>query len=90
MAFIRADEVHEEEKWVRGSYYVHQLHPTLRFLLWDYGSLDEQQEKEFVTAKMEMMNEEMPSPEVCYVHVGMENFCEISMTMFLYSLVKMI
>ena len=45
-------------KWIRGSYNVRQLHPTLRLLMWDYGSLDEYQESEYVNAKITML----PSP----------------------------
>ena len=57
-----ADE--EKEKWVRGTYYVRKLHPTLRFLMWDYGSLDEHQEREYINAKMKMLNNEMSNPKV--------------------------
>ena len=55
----------DKEKWVRGTYYVRKLHPTLRFLMWDYGSLDEYQEKEYILAKMKMLNKEKSNPEVC-------------------------
>lgn len=50
--------------WVRGSYYVRRLHPTLRFLMWDYGSLDEHQERDYINAKMRMLNKQMPNAEV--------------------------
>ena len=58
------DSHSQKETWVRGSYYVRKLHPTLRFLMWDYGSLDECQEREYINAKMKMFNKHMPSPEV--------------------------
>ena len=48
-----------KENWTRSTYYVRQLHPALDFLKWDYGSLDEQQEREYVSAKMKMLNKEM-------------------------------
>ncbi len=54
----------EKEKWVRGTYYVRMLHPTLRFLMWDYGSLDEHQEKVYINTKMKMLNKTMSNPEV--------------------------
>lgn len=40
------------------------LHPTLKFLMWDYGSLDEHQERDYINAKMKMINRTMPNPEV--------------------------
>ena len=55
----------DKEKWVRGAYYVRKLHPTLRLLMWDYGSLDERQEREYVNAKMRMVNKNMSNSEVC-------------------------
>lgn len=52
------------ESWVRGAYYVRQLHPTLQFLMWDYGSLDQAQERDYINAKMRMLNKWMPNAEV--------------------------
>ena len=55
--------VHENNKenisetWIRGTYYVQQLHPTMKFLMWDYGSLNDVQELAYIKAKMEMANE---------------------------------
>ena len=54
--------MHEKKKnytgdsWLKGTYYVRQLHPTLEYLKWDYGSLDQQQEEEYVYTKMQMLN----------------------------------
>jgi len=45
----------QKETWFRGAYYVRQLHPTLHFLMWDYGSQNEAQEREYVKAKMMML-----------------------------------
>ena len=53
-----------DESWMRGSYYVRRLHPTLQFLMWDYGSLDQFQERDFINAKMKMLNKTMNSEEV--------------------------
>lgn len=53
-----------EELWLRGTYYVRSLHPTLEFLKWDYGSLDEVQEKDYIKAKMEMMRKDITALEV--------------------------
>ena len=54
----------QKETWVRGTYYVRQLHPTLHFLMWDYGSLDEDQEREYINSKIKMLNRQMPNVEV--------------------------
>ena len=43
--------------WHKPKYYVRALHPTLDFLKWDYGSLDETQETEYVNVKMRMVSE---------------------------------
>jgi hypothetical protein len=55
------------ENWVRGTYYVRPLPPTLNFLKWDYGSLDESQEKDYIKAKMAMINKGMLATEVYFV-----------------------
>ena len=43
------------DTWVNPLYYVRQLHPTLDFIKWDYGSLDKHQEKEYICVKMKML-----------------------------------
>ena len=48
------------ELWARGTYYVRPLHPTLRYLVWDYGALDESEEREYVTAKLELVEKNLP------------------------------
>ena len=58
LAIHENKDEHKAETWVRGSYYVQQLHPTLSFLMWDYGSLNKDQESAYVKAKMIMVNEE--------------------------------
>ena len=42
--------------WVPGTYYVRSLHSTLKFLMWDYGSLDEHQERDYINAKRKMID----------------------------------
>ena len=34
---------------------MHPLHPTLQLLKWDYGALDENQEKDYIRAKMDIV-----------------------------------
>lgn len=53
--------------WMRSTYYVRSLHPTLNHLMWDYGSLDENQERDYINEKMKMVNKEgMSNLEVRY------------------------
>ena len=52
------------DTWLGHIYQVRQLHPTLDFLKWDYGSLDESQELAYVSAKLQMMEHRMRSTEV--------------------------
>ena len=44
------------DTWIRGTYYVRQLHPTMQCLMWDYGALGEEQERDYILAKMKMSN----------------------------------
>ena len=55
---------HEQDKWLRGSYYVRPLHPTLQLIKWDYGSLDSVQERDYINAKMKMLHRSMSNVEV--------------------------
>lgn len=56
---------HAAETWLRSSYYVRPLHPTLEYLMWDYGALDQYQERDYITAKMKMLHKELANIEVC-------------------------
>lgn len=51
------------EIWARGSYFVRPLHPTLHFLVWDYGALDKDEEREYVTAKLTLAQKTLPSSQ---------------------------
>ena len=53
---VHANTENKAETWVKGSYYVQKLHPTMRFLMWDYGSLNDEQESHYIKAKMVMVN----------------------------------
>ena len=52
------------DTWISGSYYVHSLHPTLKLLMWDYGSLNEHQERNYINAKMIILNRDLTNAEV--------------------------
>jgi len=59
LAVHESKEEHKAGSWIRGSYYVQKLHPTLRFLMWDYGSLNKEQESAYIQAKMDIVNEDL-------------------------------
>jgi len=61
---IHGETSNDNESWLKGTYYVCKIHPTLRFLMWDYGSLNEHQELEYVHTKMAMLNMHMSDPDV--------------------------
>lgn len=44
--------------WLKPSYYVRELHPTIDYLKWDYGALNDVQETEYVTTKMSILTRE--------------------------------
>ena len=52
------------ETWLKAAYYVQCLHPSLRQLIWDYGALNKDQEKQYITAKMDLLNTTL-SPAEC-------------------------
>lgn len=41
--------------WLKPSYYVRELHPTIDYLKWDYGALNYTQETEYVRAKLNII-----------------------------------
>ena len=45
--------------WTRGTYYVHPLHPTMKYLKWDYGALGKDQELLYVQEKMNVISREV-------------------------------
>ena len=47
-----------------GTYYVHPLHPTLELLMWDYGALNSDQEWDYIRAKIQMLNRDLPNLSV--------------------------
>ena len=61
---VHTETSSDTESWLKGTYYVHKLHPTLQFLMWDYGSLNEHQELQYVYAKMAMLNIKMVDRDV--------------------------
>ena len=48
-------EEHKEKKQKasRDTYYVRRLNPSLELIKWDFGALDEFQENQYITAKLE-------------------------------------
>ena len=47
------------ESWMRTSYNVHRLHPTIQYLMWNYGALNTEQEEQYIKAKMKMTSHNM-------------------------------
>eukprot|EP00731_Ephydatia_muelleri_P021734 Em0014g325a len=65
---------HKQDRWLKGSYYVRPLHPTLQLIMWDYGSLDSVQESDYIDAKMKMLHQTMSIPEIaCYAKLIVES-----------------
>ena len=54
----------QDETWIRSSYFVRELHPTLDFLKWDYGALDEYQERDYIHAKLRLIEQEMSNSKL--------------------------
>jgi hypothetical protein len=63
----RGNSLAVHENWTRSTYYVRQLHPTLDFLKWDYGALEEQQEGDYINVKLKMLNKEVADIELEYL-----------------------
>lgn len=59
---LESDEF-SEPAWIRGNYYVKDLHPTLKCLMWDFGSLTETEEKSYVASKIKMITPGMLFPK---------------------------
>ena len=51
---LRVINDYSADTWIMDSYFVQKLHPTLAYLMWDYGSLDEGQEEQYVLSKVDM------------------------------------
>ena len=47
----------KDTSWLKTTYFVQDLHPTLQYLIWDYGALDEDQERQYINAKLDMLNQ---------------------------------
>jgi len=51
---LRVINDYSADTWIMDSYFVQKLHPTLAHLMWDYGSLDEGQEEQYILSKVDM------------------------------------
>ena len=54
----------EQERWLKGSYYVLELPASLQLILWDYGCLRSCDEMHYVKAKMSMLELPIDKMEV--------------------------
>ena len=55
---------HGEETWIKGTYNVLPLHSTLELLTWDFGALDSDQEKDYIRAKIKMLDQQLANINV--------------------------
>ena len=55
---------HTEETWVKGTYNVCPLHPTLELLTWDFGALNSDQEMDYIRAKIQMLDQQLANINV--------------------------
>ena len=46
----------DTEQWFKGSYIVHPMMPSFNLLMWDFGSLNESQEEDYILAKLVIMD----------------------------------
>ena len=67
----RGNSVASHKEWLQGTYYVRPLHPTLKHLMWDYGALDGQQERDYIEAKMKLIQTDKKKAEVSLLN-GMQ------------------
>lgn len=67
------------ESWVRSSYNVHRLHPTIQYLMWNYGALNTQQEEQYIKAKMKMTSHDLGDIDRCVVCI---NYANVSATTY--------
>ena len=81
-----------KDVWHKPSYYVRELHPTIDYLKWDYGALNDVQEYEYITAKMRILTEDVSSfksEELTYLiresQVRIREYAERTLTEASYS-----
>ena len=51
------------DNWIKGTYYVNKLHPSIQCLIWKYGALDERQEHKYIHEKMAVISKEKDRDE---------------------------
>ena len=63
------------DNWIKGTYYVNKLHPSIQCLIWKYGALDERQEHKYIHEKMAVISKEKDSDERyilwCIINISM-------------------
>ena len=55
----------ESESWIKETYSVRNLHPTLKCLMWNFGSLTQSEEKDYVKMKIELISKSLEMEEAC-------------------------
>jgi hypothetical protein len=64
------------ENWIKGTYYVNRLHPSLRCLIWQYGALSERQECKYIDGKMAKISKGKNRDERLKIKVLSEKIAE--------------
>lgn len=54
----------DSEQWFKGNYVVHPMMPSFSLLMWDFGSLNESQEEDYILAKLSMMDSRLNSIDI--------------------------
>ena len=54
----------DSEQWFKGNYVVHQMMPSFSLLTWDFGSLNESQEEDYILAKLAIMDSSLNAIDV--------------------------
>ena len=49
----------ETEQWFKGTYTVHPMMPSFKLLMWDFGSLTQTQEEDYIRAKLALMDNDL-------------------------------
>ncbi|XP_019861597.1 PREDICTED: uncharacterized protein LOC109590098, partial [Amphimedon queenslandica] len=67
LAVVTKSAQKEKKGWFNPTYYVQNLPPTLKLIMWDYGQLQKGDEKEYIKQKFRLEYEDMPQLEYSFL-----------------------